>query len=243
MSLINKTRDYTIFKKHPNNRGVHTGSVNKLKFSITTSNLLHLRPILCNVDMQVLDGQHRLEAARQLGVDIFYEIDPNTKTTDIVLLNDNQKKWTITDYFEYYRTRNFEEYVKTKRIMKDLGVDFLLLLAINKSQQGHEYEKIKAGLFKLRTDVEEIKKLQNFYNEVCEIITKRLPIRTGFVKNQSFMCALFGFIANRYVNKETFLEKLSQKIEWISSRSSISGYEELFKNIYSYRNKHVLKLL
>ena len=35
--------------------------------------------------MYVIDGQHRLEAAKNLGVAIYYQINKNSKDEDIVL--------------------------------------------------------------------------------------------------------------------------------------------------------------
>lgn len=71
---MKETKDYNIFKKHPNNREIFHANLEKIKRSIQIKNLLEYRPIIVDKKMQVIDGQHRLEAARQLGVPIYYQM-------------------------------------------------------------------------------------------------------------------------------------------------------------------------
>ena len=40
-----------------------------------------MRPIVVNKKMEVMDGQHRLMAAKQLGVEIYYQEEKNLEKT------------------------------------------------------------------------------------------------------------------------------------------------------------------
>lgn len=71
---ILKTKDYGSFKEINSNREVDQRHVRSLVAAIEQKNLLHVNPIVCNADMEVIDGQHRLEAARALGVEIYYTL-------------------------------------------------------------------------------------------------------------------------------------------------------------------------
>ena len=89
--MIKETSDYDIFKKHVHNRPLVEGNILKILKSIQFKNLLKYRPILIDKDYRVIDGQHRLEAAKRLCISVFYEMKTDVEHVDIKLLNDNQK--------------------------------------------------------------------------------------------------------------------------------------------------------
>ena len=71
--MIVKTTDYSIFKKINGNRGISHSHVTKLTAAIARRNLLQLFPIIVNEKMEIVDGQHRLWAAKRLKLPIYYE--------------------------------------------------------------------------------------------------------------------------------------------------------------------------
>jgi hypothetical protein len=70
MTTIHKTTDYDQFKFLESQRNVTRTSA--VLESIKQKNMLDLKPIICNKEKYVLDGQHRLLAAKQLRVPIYY---------------------------------------------------------------------------------------------------------------------------------------------------------------------------
>ena len=96
-----ETSDYSIFKKHESNRVINELALRKLINSIKSKNMLELRPILVDSQMRVIDGQHRLEAAKALRVPIFYLMKKESESLDIILLN-TQKRWSIEDYLNFF---------------------------------------------------------------------------------------------------------------------------------------------
>ena len=99
---INKTKNYEMFKFREDNRlKIDQSHVNKLINSIQSRNLLDMRPIIVNSDYEILDGQHRLLAAKNLGVEIYYEIEEKLEHKDIILMN-VAKSWAVCDYMNYF---------------------------------------------------------------------------------------------------------------------------------------------
>lgn len=90
--MVQSTNDYTMFQKCKSNRELDPGNIKRIKSSILAKNLLHLRPILVSKNFEIIDGQHRLEAARLLKVPIFYQIHEESDFEDVILLNANQKR-------------------------------------------------------------------------------------------------------------------------------------------------------
>src|SRR5690606_774965 len=80
---MNKTTDYSIFGEIESNREVDLRHVRKLMKAIEKRNLLHLNPIIVDEQNRVIEGQHRLEAAKQLQVPIYYITDNTVNKSDI----------------------------------------------------------------------------------------------------------------------------------------------------------------
>lgn len=116
---MEQTINYEQFKSITANREVHTGHVNKLVKSIGKKNLLHLNPILCNEKMEVIDGQHRLEAAKILKLPIWYNMDSNVSEDDIASINSNSKNWSQLDYINYYTIKKKPGFDKLSSFMSE----------------------------------------------------------------------------------------------------------------------------
>ena len=69
---VYKTNNYDIFKLMPNNRNVNLTHVGRLKLSFKEMYLIS--PIIVNSRMEIIDGQHRLHAAKELNLPIYYII-------------------------------------------------------------------------------------------------------------------------------------------------------------------------
>jgi len=116
---MEQTINYDQFKSITANREVNNGHVNKLVKAIGKKNLLHLNPILCNEKMEVIDGQHRLEAARILKLPIWYNMDSNVSEDDIASINSNSKNWSQLDYINYYTIKKKPGFDKLSSFMSE----------------------------------------------------------------------------------------------------------------------------
>lgn len=129
---IQSTNQYSLFKRVESNREVNKTSLKKLVKRISEKNFLHLFPIICNVKMEVIDGQHRLAAAQELRTDIFYIVDATVTKSDIATINNTRKGWSGKDYVSFYAKEQNEHYIKlqtltTKFPRISIGVGMKLL--------------------------------------------------------------------------------------------------------------------
>ncbi len=86
--MIKKTKNYEMFTFREDNREkIDQSHVQRLVFSIEKRNLLELRPIIVNEKFEVIDGQHRLMAAKFLDVEIFYQQEKKLDAKDIITMN------------------------------------------------------------------------------------------------------------------------------------------------------------
>jgi len=128
-----QTKNYEMFKSYPGNRPIDRANVDALVSSISERNLLEERPILINEFNEILDGQHRLEAAKLLQIPLFYEIKVGGNYQDIIYLNGTQKNWKPEDYLRLYSSgQKKNHYIRiAERMTPKLTIewtDYIILL-------------------------------------------------------------------------------------------------------------------
>ena len=97
---IHKTKDYSLFKYLKGNRAVNELHVRRLVEAIKEKDLQV--PIIVDDKMFVVEGQHRLEAYKIVGLPITYIVKDNVGLEDVRKLNSVARKWTLTEYLMSY---------------------------------------------------------------------------------------------------------------------------------------------
>lgn len=110
MSKLQKTEDFTIFKNVLGNREINERHVRDLTDAIRRKNLLEYYPLLVNEDKEVIDGQHRLLAAANAGVPVYYTEVPGLQLDDVMSINTHSKRWGIQDFVDSYITLGNHHY-------------------------------------------------------------------------------------------------------------------------------------
>ena len=93
---MQSTTNYDQFKTPIGNRELDPGNLKKLRASFSSKNLMHLKPIVVDEDMNVIDGNHRVAVAKELKIPVFYIIQEGNIPEDMLILN-IQKQWTSRD--------------------------------------------------------------------------------------------------------------------------------------------------
>lgn len=165
---IFSTTDYKKFNIIKRNRDISNVHLERLIKSINKNNYLEMNPILVNGEMEVIDGQHRLEAAKQLGVPIFYRVismKSVEKSEDVLItMNITQRPWRFDDYVKFYsndpNVKILVELSKEYRVSK-----FLIYKIFGSLKRGRKQKTVaevfEDGLFFNRSE-EEIRKILDF---------------------------------------------------------------------------------
>ena len=93
--MIHTTTEYELFNFNEFNREVDQSHVRRLVKDMKDAGLRI--PIIVDQNMEVIDGQHRLTACRELGIAVQYIIQDSTTIEDIVRMNNLSKGWSIKD--------------------------------------------------------------------------------------------------------------------------------------------------
>jgi len=133
MKIIHETTDYDGFKNLPGQRLVVESHVNEIIRSIEMYGWI-CDPIRVTENMEVFDGQHRLEALRRLQLPVEYIVLEGLTTADAVrIINNTQRKWAIKDYTYSFANTKSESYMLIKDLADRYSVsENVVLRAANK---------------------------------------------------------------------------------------------------------------
>lgn len=229
---MEKTKDYKMFKLRSDNREqINKARVSELADSIKENNLLHLRPIIVNKDMEVLAGQHRLLAAEKLGVDVYYQVQDLT-AVDMLHLS-NEKGWRITDYHNFFVKNGYIEYQKLDEFLKENDLALSIGLRIVMSQKGKVMLSFKRGefVFDPQVPVENIASMKKTVELLERLKGKSAAL---FSKSAKFWTGLGPLVNHPFFIYEVFENNLIKLVERVGVRATAKDYTTMFFNIYNF---------
>lgn len=248
VSHIFSSNDYSQFKTLEGNRNVNSLHVKRLKDSFQKNYLIS--PILVNQQFQIIDGQHRFEAAKQLGLPINYAIQNDYGVDEVKTLNTNTKNWNRIDYLVSYCTTGHPEYLKFKEFMSmfpELSPNCCTVLLTNKNNGVLKRVKLKKSeRLKVAQKSYSIKDFENgslvipdFNNSVenAKKIMKIKPYYSGY-NRVVFIRAMVALFKRDNFDFNTFMKKMELNPTALKHCVSIAQYIDLIENIYNYHCKN-----
>lgn len=121
--------DLSIFKSLIGNRNVKENRKQILIESIDKNGYI-TNPIIVNEKYQVIDGQGRLEACKELELPIPYIIIPGIGIDECMVLNANMKNWSTMDFIESYANQGNDDYKRLFDLCK-MGVGIRTVMFTN----------------------------------------------------------------------------------------------------------------
>lgn len=239
-TTIQSTSNYSDFVILPENRRIVPKYLKKLIFSIQENNMLRFNPILVNRKKEVIDGQHRLEAAKILSVPIFFLIIDIAGLKEIILLNSNIRTWILSDYLHAYMILGNYQYIRLEQFSKQYNLTLIKAICIlenNFREPLFIRDRFKKGNFMIK-DYEKAEHFASFYNEV-----KLFCIDTCYL-SRDFYRAVYK-IYESGIDLKDFLFLLKKYTIKIERQGSLKSYLHFFEDyVINYKKrKKILRLL
>lgn len=230
---IHKTTDYDLFKWKSNNRPIDPTHVERIKFSFKRFFDFHLKPAIVTEDMEIIDGQHRIIAAKELGLPCFYTVDQNFSSEKMIQYNTTQKNWDINAYLNYWIVEGKEDYVKLKEFSKDLEFPLAITLSWVLQQGGSKYKTFRTGAFKFHLN--EITLIAITHTKKLIRLMQDRNFKPKCIQtSRNFHAACKFIFENSLVNAEHFFDRFDritfqfhQAVEW-------QEYLDQLIDIYNY---------
>jgi len=218
-----------MFEQVTSNREVDKAHVKKLVASITKNNLLKLNPIIINEQMQVIDGQHRLEAAEQLKLPIFYMVDSQVSKRDLSDLNSVKKNWSTMDYINFWTIEKAPGFdVLSKYLSEHPRIPpstALMLLSIDGKR---DMNGLKNGIVEVLniTEANEIAAILKFYRNIID-----------FAYDRNFVLAIHKVMTTGKYDHAIMQKKIESQSRSLVKCVTVIQYVELLEEIYN-RGSH-----
>ena len=97
---IHKTMEYDKFKRMAGNRPIRRGHIQNIKIKIEEKDLKS--PIVVNKQYEIIDGQHTLEARKELNLPVYYRFGEKMDLHDVQTLNSTNLPWNNDDFCDSY---------------------------------------------------------------------------------------------------------------------------------------------
>ena len=226
------TRDYDRFKLLNLNRSLDRNHINKIKDSIVKNGYLMSNPIIVNKDMEILDGQHRFVALKDMGLEVPYEVIDKDYGT-IIDLNTTAKSWTVEDYVNYYCQKDQNpNFLRLARLCVELksSATNILTIAIGERPGGTFMNNVKHGVLKL-TQVDE-NRINEFYTQMLAFC-KMVKIKPSAKLSR----ALIKLSQHPRFSWKTMLEKAVKYPTLAYNCRTDDEFKIMLKDLYNYNTK------
>jgi hypothetical protein len=203
-----------VFSKQ--NREVKTKTVLSLKESMTKFGFIPGRPVLITKEWVIVDGQHRFLAARDLGIEIEFEILEGNYLDKMIYLNSTQSNWTLEDYVNSYASQNIDCYRKLLKFKEkyDLNLSSAITIFFSASVKS---VNIKKG---------EILKINSNADQVADFILNCHTV--AYNKDNKFVRAIVS-VYDKLTKSQ--LSKLKSRLIIVPKLSNSSDFITAFENI------------
>jgi len=250
IGIVYYTKDLSIFKIIDGNRIPNLSHIRRISGSMKQNGVL-MNPIIVNKSFEVIDGQHRLAAAKDQNAGIYYIVAPNYTLKEVHTLNLNQKNWTNKDYMQGYARMGVKPYIKLSEFY-DLNNDFTLSDCIvmcsntssnspsrlsSKYRKNHNEMNIKE-VFEEGTWKGRDFKLAQTYADQIRAIKKYYD---GY-KRGTFVGTMLSLFSNDNFDYNRFMHKLEIQPGVLHDCASRAQYKLLIEDIYNYKSREKVNL-
>lgn len=214
----------------------------KLVESIKEKNLLHEEVIKVTPKMEILDGQHRVLAAKHLDLPIYYRISNDITIDDIARLQIN-RPWTLVDHLLSNVEKGNEDYKFIKYLSEKYGmqISYLITWCSSYSDGNKSWKK---GTYKISYDHEALELAIFHVTDFINVIQNKNKIKT--IK-KSTLQAVWWIVTRNDYNHEDFKKRLilwpDEVYEAFKFANSKNIVDSLIENVFFKYRKEKKKLI
>lgn len=231
------TRDYDMFKPLLGNREVTKTRVNKAVESIQKFGWL-TEPILVNEKYEVIDGQGRLAALKELGMPVEFVIEKGIGRNECQGLNLYQKNWTVSDYIESFIAEGNDDYMWLKEVIaenKVLSTNFVISALVSENNSagytGNWTNIIAEGRF--TASMEKRRKMEAAFEYLKKFAAVQAQL--GGRRDVFYTAILFLYNLEDVDNSRLLSTVTNAMYDGMVSSGTVEGWLRQLEGIYNKR--------
>lgn len=235
---IQQSADYKKFKTIKGNRVISPKKVSKIVNDVNKGlNLFPYCPLVVsqNADgtFNIIDGQHRFTAAKELKHPIHFVVAHNIELRDIARMNSNTDKWKYADFMNCYIDLGIKDYEVLKNFCQlhkvEIRMGLSLLMKGKPGSNSKHAEIFMDGKFVVNyeTEAEEFMELIDFLFEPYI-----------FNRHANLLEAVYKLREKGLWNVTTMQQKLRAYPNMMDKMASVKNYIYLLEQIYNVRSQN-----
>lgn len=214
-TMIYKTEDDSIFKLHQNNRPIDFNNVRRKIKSFTKVKKL-LSPLKVDKNFNVIDGNHRLVAIRELKkkgiiIPVLFYISGDDEEENMIEMNIEVRTWKLKDYVMKYANKGKEQYQIVLKIANkfNVSIDDVTTIPYAGAGTGGVADKVKNGTFSYH-DWEKVEDYFEYLTELKEMIRVHKNFKRSlysiFTHKNFDKLHFYKIIKNKFINDGEVIE-------------------------------------
>lgn len=216
------------------NRSINEAHVLALISSFETDGYL-FTVVYVNEKLQIIDGQHRCEAARRKGLPVYFALMPGWGMKEVTILNVNSRNWTILDFMETHAKSGNPNYVRFRDFYEahDFDITTCQLIVTGRRSGGYA-----------ATDSFRLGNMQIDEQQITDayLKAKKLSCMQDFHpkgwKSRNFVKAMLLLFNTRGYDHDHLVQKFQTypEVMLVGAKSlRVDEYIQVFLNKYNFR--------
>ena len=249
------TKDYSLFLPVIGNRPINKKHVARLVNSM--QNHGNITAIICREVpdqkiYEIMDGQHRFEAAKTCELPIEFDCWDITNR-GMIALNENQKNWSLEDYLNFGVSDGLQDYITLKNFREETGLSMVALLeifgankydsarsegAIRFSRKGGNkefgirydaFKRLEWGIPNLARSEEILRMLKDFYEK----------FNVSHWRMQRFIAAFISILNSGLYDHEVMMKQMEKCSGLLRRQANQGEYVRNFEMVYNYNSSKI----
>lgn len=238
---VYKTLEYKAFSHLAENRDLNERHVHALMESFVKDGYL-FTILYVNEKMEIIDGQHRFEAARRKHLPVYIIVMPGWGIREVAILNVNSSDWTMEDFMNSYAKGGNQHYQLFKEFYDKHEFDITTAqhIIFGKRSGGGITSDFRSG--KMTTDEGQITKAAIKARK----IGKFKDFHPKGWKSRNFVEAMLILFNVKGYDHDHMIEQFKKYPETIllDARSlRVEEYLKMFIEKYNHRKKDKIELV
>ena len=229
------TTDVEMFKPTTTNRNLDMSRVKEIAKSMSEEGLL-LVPITINRKKQVIDGEHRLEAAKIAGKGIYYLMANNYGEKEMIQMNRSNKSWSMKNYIEHYAkggNKHYEKLIEFRNMFPKIALSNSIFFLQNGIKT---MRSVKEGTFKVVSYNRGVR-----WAEFIMELENVSSINNSFRYDHTIFIRTMVSVLRKYEGKgfemTDFIEKSFKYPQLFSLCGDTETYSRMIEKIYNHNRR------
>jgi len=236
-----------MFEKVLGNRPINPMHVKRLAESIKENGFL-CNPVIVNESFEIIDGQHRIEAAKLAQSHVYYIVLNGYGLEEVHTLNLNQKNWTKVSYMHGFADMGLHSYIVLRDFFNkypfNIGSCISLLSNLSADGQfayGHKAysNNVKKQVFEEGTwKVKNVEKAHLYADKIMKLKDYfEAYNKTAFVSAMIQAIDVEEFVFTRFFDK---VRKYGHK--FLNPTSTTTEFKNQIEELYNYKSRDKVSL-